>query len=226
MKNGKKNERGNILFMVLIAIALIAALTIAIQQSNNGEGANINPEALAIRVSEVQRTAAELSRAINYIMQNGPSEEDIRFAIPTNSATEYGAITTTPQWQVFHANGGAANYRQPPAGIQLSAAPWEFYGTTAIPGVATSRADLIAVLPNVTQAFCERVNKVNGQTNAQPSEDGAGCINGLASERFGTAFYNDTPNTLNTASFTKLPAMQACVSCSGTYHFYHVLYAR
>lgn len=213
--------------MVLIAIALIAVLTAAIQQSNDGDGANINSETLAIRISEVQRTAAELERAINYVMQNRPSEEDIRFAIPGNSTTEYGDIATNPQWQIFHASGGAANYRQPPSGIQLSAAPWEFYGTTAIPGVATNRADLIAVLPDVTQAFCEQVNRVNGQIPDQPAEDASGCINGGTTERFGTAFFDDdSPNTLDAATFTKLPAMQACVSCSGTYHFYHVLYAR
>jgi len=222
----RDGESGNILIMVLIAIVLIGLLTAALQQSG-GDGANIDPETLTIRVSEVQRTAAELERAVQYVMQNGPSETDLRFAIPTDNSTEYGDITTTPQWQIFHTSGGAATYRNPPAGIQTTPSPWEFYGTTAIPGAATAKPELIAVLPNVTQGFCERVNSANGQTDSQPEEDGAGCINGGATERFGTAFYDDaSPNTLDAATFTKTPAMQACVECSGVYHFYHVLNVR
>jgi hypothetical protein len=225
------NQRGNIIFMVLLAIALIGLLTVAIQRTDSGDASNISGETLMIRASEVQRAASEIERAVMYIMERGNvSQRDLRFAIPTNSATEYGDITSQPRRQIFHTDGGAANYPTPPTGVQNAVAPWEFYGGTRIPGVGTNRPDLIAVLPNVTLQFCELINRLNGQTGSQPAEDGAGCINQGATQRFGTAFFNDaTPNTLNDASFTRTPALQACVSCpadGGTYHFYHVLYAR
>lgn len=227
----RQGEKGNILFIVLIAIALIGILTAVISQSRDGENAGIDTEALIIRSSEVQRYASELERGISYIMQNSVSEEDIRFAIPTDTAnaTGYGDLAgdATPNRQMFHPNGGAANYRAAPAGIQSAVSPWEFYGTTSIPGVGTDKADLIAVLPNVTQQFCERINTLNGQTDAQPAEDNSGCLNGGASERFGVETFEDaSPNTLDTATFTKTPALQACVACGSSYHFYHVIYPR
>lgn len=233
-KNSRKNERGNIMFMILIAIVLIATLTAVISGSDNSENSSIDRETLAIRATEIQRYASELERGITYIMQNGHSESDIRFAIPTDGAnsTGYGdlAADTDPTDQMFHRDGGGANYRDPPDNIQTTASAWEFYGGSQIPGVGTSKADLIAVLPNLTQQMCEKINEINDQT-ASPAEDASGSINEGASQRFGSGgtpvtFDDTTPNTLNTTTFSKQPALQACVNAAGTYHFYHVIMPR
>lgn len=230
----RKNERGNIMFMILIAIVLIATLTAVISNTSDTQNSSIDNETLAIRASEIQRYAAELERGITYIMQNGTSEQDIRFAIPTDSAnaTGYGdlAADTDPSDQMFHPNGGAANYRAAPDDVQTTASAWEFYGGTHIPGVGTSKADLIAVLPFVTQQMCEKINALNDQT-ATPAEDGSGNLYGGTTGRFGSGgtvvtFNDSTTNTLDAATFSKTPAMQACVTVGTDYHFYHVIMAR
>lgn len=232
----RKGERGNILFMVLIAIVLIGTLTAVVSNTGN-DNASIDGEQLAIRVSEVQRYAGELSRAITFIQQNsGISEEDYRFMNPDPSVTTYGDISsdTRMERQIFDQAGGAANYREPPKGIQNSALDWEFYGTSNMPGVGTSAADLIAVLPDVTQQFCEKVNSLNGQTDQIPEDSGSECIYSGATGRFGTigsgSQFSSSPNDLGNDdidTFTHAPAMQACVVCdSGQYHFYQVLLAR
>jgi type II secretory pathway component PulK len=83
-------ERGNVLFMILLAIALIGALTAAVMHSNRPEGANIDKETLVIRASEVQRTAAEFERGILFmVQQNGVTESQVRFANP-QANTDYG----------------------------------------------------------------------------------------------------------------------------------------
>lgn len=222
----RRGERGNVLLMVLIAIALIAALTAVISKGGDDNTA-IDKETLALRASEVQRYASELERGIKYIAGHGAGEEDFRFAVPTDPATDYGNITATPGFQMFSPEGGGAAYRLPPAGIQTSAGGvWEFYGNTAVPQAGSAKAELIAVLPNVTQAFCQRINQLNAQTNSQPA-DGGGNIHD-STQRFdgGTLYRDTTPNALTAASFTKLPPLQACVQSGSVFHFYHVLYAR
>jgi len=227
----RKGERGNILFMVLIAIVLIGTLTAVVSSTGNNENSNIDDETLAIRASEVQRYASELERGMNYIQKNGIAEKDFRFSIPTNTTApflyEELAADSDPGDQLFHPDGGAANYRTAPEGVQTSTGgAWEFYGNTQVPQVGSDRADLIAVLPNVTLQFCEKINQLNGQTNTQPL-DGGGAIHNSAN-RFKTGSeYNDaTPNALTSASFTKFPPLQACVQSGTNYHFYHVLYPR
>lgn len=243
-RGDRDGERGNMLFMILIAVALIGLLTAAIMGSSHTESASIDKETLAIRASEVQRHAAEYERAVMFITNNGKSESAIRFAHPAASS-DYGDLgaDTDKTDEVFAPEGGGATYHEPPAGIN-DGSKWEFYGGTAVPGAGSSRADLVAVLPNVTQQFCDKINDLNGQphtltdtgTGAAGGSSPGDCIYGGAAARFGDThqFYN-SPNTMNEATFTQNPnsgaagtALEACVKCSidGQNHFYHVLMSR
>lgn len=234
--HNRNSESGNVIFFILLGIVLIALVTAAIR-SGGDHGANIDRETLLLNVTQVREYASELERAVVFIMHDGFSEVDIRFAHPDSaSIPDYGdlAADATPENQVFHRNGGAARYRIPPPGILfVSGGLWEFYGYTRMPHVGTDRADLIAVLPNVTQAFCDEINRINGQTSV-PQETGADCIHDIT-KRFGLAnpiFDDTTTNELDytSSSFTTMPAMQACVLCvpgpPAELHFYHVLHAR
>jgi len=231
------SESGNLLFIILLAVVLIGTLTAVITQSGDGDGATIDNENLAIKVSEVQRFGSELERGILFLMQNGISESDIRFAHPDNNA-DYGDLTADPDKsdQMFHIDGGGATFREPPSGIN-DGSSWEFYGTTRIPSVGTDRADLIVLLPNVTEAFCRKVNDVNGYGALITIllEDDATCINSGAGGRFdaGTQF-SGAPNTVADGTFPQngvtgeaQPTPQGCVTCDDkTHHFYHVIMAR
>lgn len=246
----RRGEHGNMLFMILIAVVLIGTLTAVIQSSNHSGGAHIDKETLLIRSTEVQRYASELERAVLFILQNGKSEVDIRFAHPDAHA-DYGVITSQPERQVFDRQGGGAAYRAPPSDINDGSA-WEFYGGTHLPGIGSDKADLIAVLPYVTQAFCEKINALNqqpaiptdtGMTSPAGNDPGA-CLQIGAAGRFNdTQQYYASPNTVDETSFAQDPnisaarsAPEACVKCSrdtdgdgssaDEYHFYHVLLAR
>ena len=251
----RRGERGNVLFMILIAVALIGLLTAAISQTGRPDGANIDKETLILRASEVQRYASELERAVTFIMQNGVSESDIRFA-HYNAHSDYGDLgaDTDKTDQVFDREGGGANYRDPPEGVNDGSA-WAFYGGTHIPGMGRSdRAELVAVLPHVTQDFCDKMNALNGQNgtmdddggSAATASDAGSCVNLGALGRFddSTQFYTTINSMVETSgSFehdantsAARPAPQGCVTCAidtnsanGTAderHFYHVIMTR
>ena len=253
--HARDSERGNILFMILIAVVLIGLLTAAVSTTNRPDGANIDGETLILRVSEVQRYASELERAITFIMQNGISESDIRFA-HYNAHADYGDLSADPDKrdQVFDREGGGANYRDAPSGINDGSA-WEFYGGTHVPGIGRAdRAELVAVLPHVTQAFCDKINEVNGQSGTMSDTGGStatganagDCVNLGAIGRFdgSTQFYTtiNTMDETNTSfehdanTSAARPAPQGCVICSADTnsanaatderHFYHVLMGR
>ncbi len=241
--NSNTPESGNILFMVLIAVVLIGLLTAVMMNTGGGENANIDEETLIIRVSEAQRHASELERAVMFITQSGKSEADLRFAHPDAPST-YGDLSADmdPSDQVFSPKGGSAGYKEPPADIN-DGSRWEFYGGTTIPGVASNRADLVIVLPNVTKQFCDKVNQMSGQdepedTGGSLASGGAAgnCVSMGAAGRFrDTQQFYATPNTMDESSFTQdpetnnaRPALHACVHCAAdnNYHYYHVLLAR
>jgi hypothetical protein len=228
------SERGNVIFMVLIAVLLIGYLSVAVMNGGNNE-AEIDQESLSIKVSQVRSQVSEFERGVHYILQNGIAEDEIRFA-HNDAAADYGDLSTapapSPANQLFHPDGGGASYRLPPSGISDGSA-WEFYGHTALPAVGSDRADLVAVLPNVTEAFCAYINVNNNQPEAL--DDTGTCIYSIATQRFSAGDqYDDSPNTLDEASFAQdttisavKPAPQGCVTCGdGKHHFYHVLLAR
>lgn len=239
------SQSGNILFIILIALALLGALSAAVMNSSDSETANIDSETLSIRLSEVQRYVSELERGVNFIIQNGVSESDIRFA-HMNAPSAYGDLSadTDKSDQVFHRDGGGAAYRDPPDRIN-DGTGWQFYGGSDLPSVGSDRADLIAVLPNVSRQFCEAVNVANGQsvvlndtgTGTASGASAGDCLYmGATDGHFGdsTQFYT-TPNIVDETTFAQDPntsaartALQACVLCArdSEYHFYHVLLAR
>lgn len=224
-----KSERGNIFVMIFIAIVLIAILTVAIRGYSGGSD-TISKEDLKIQVTQVMRYGAELENAVRTVLDNGISENDIRFA-HADAAVDYGTIATTPSAQVFSQSGGRAEYRLSPTSILASGTgAWEFYGTTDIPQVGSDKAELLAVLPNVSGAFCSAVNKELGLTG-QPDDSVTGttpdCVEGGATYRFGAgAQFNATANVMDVTSFSKKPMTQACVTCGAAYHYYYVLLAR
>lgn len=232
----RQSERGNLLFLILIAIALIGALTYAITSSNQTDTVGIRDEELSIRLSEIQSYASELERGITFLQQNTLSEQDVRFSIPGTIDNGYDLLSNDTDGtdnQIFARDGGGVTYREMTGDIFLdgNTNDWDFYGETHIAGVGTQeKAELIAVLPNVTGQVCDAFNELNGQTNTQP-EDTADCLFSGATNRFGVGspantFDDTSPNVTLETSFTVTPALQACVRCGNNFHIYHVLMAR
>lgn len=220
-------ESGNVIFFILLAIALIGIITAALR-SGGMEGQNADRESLIINVSQVKQYAGQLERAVSFVLQNGASESEIRFAYP-DAPSDYGDITENPTFQVFSRSGGGAEYRPAPSDVN-DGSPWEFYGHTHFPEVGSSRSELIAVLPNVDEDFCTKLNAELGYTG-QPADTGLvpdGCVNSGANFRFSSAAqFSAIPNTTDEPTFSVKPALEGCVICDdGNRHFYHVLMVR
>ncbi len=228
--NRYQTDKGSILLYILLGIVLIGILTIILRNSGGGSQ-NIDTEDLVLKAGQAQRYGDELSASVNSLLSNGVSEADIRFAHP-DAPADYGTITDDPAWQVFGKAGGKANYRAAPANVNDGSA-WEFFATTRVPQVGSDKTELIAVLPNVTEAFCNVINSQLGFTKGtQPTDNTTGstpdCIMGAAAHRFTGSFSDSSPNLMDATTFSRLPVLQACVYCESgtTYNYYYVLMAR
>lgn len=227
----KSGESGSILVYILLGIVLLGVLTVALRQTNSGGSNDIDKEKMILKAGQVQKDASALATAVNELLANGISEADIRFA-HDDAPTEYGNITNTPANQIFGKEGAKATYKNPPDGIN-DGSPWEFFASSRIIQVGSDRAELIAVVPNVTEAFCKAIDTQLGFNPAtQPTDVSTGtspdCVMGASSDRFDGTFEDVSPNLLDSGTFSKLPALQACVYCASDshYHYYYVLLAR
>lgn len=225
------SQSGNMFVYILGAIFLLGILLVALR-SGYQPGAGIDTEKGMLQASQIQKYASELERGVTFIMQNGRSESDLRFAHV--SAPGYGTPGDTPARQVFEPTGGNVEFKAPPSGAN-DGTMWQFYGNTHIRDLGTNsgtgiRSELLAVLPNVTAAVCNEINRAVGQTiditlNNDPGANG--CVYG-GTVFTGTFVTGATSNTIDHTMFSKLPPKEACVKCQsdGNLHYYRVLLAR
>ncbi len=230
-------ESGNILIYILGAIFLLGLL-VAISKGSFSPGAGIDQETLIIRVAEVQQYGEELERAVAYVLANGHSEADIRFAHP-DADSAYGDITDIPTRQVFSRDGGGARYREPPEGIQTTSTSWvfsaanELNGAGSTVGATETTSDLIAFLPNITQQACLKINELNdieNLLNSPPQDCGTTNIT-----NFFVGDYTNINQLLDGSGCggteELLSKLEGCFEGggtppAGTYHYYRVLLAR
>ncbi len=213
-------QSGNILFYILLAIVLIGFVTVALRD-NGGLDSNVDKESDTVKASQMIKYSGEVAEAVRIILDDGASENDLRFSHPQAHAA-YGTIANTPPKQVFSSQGGKALYRKPPAGVASPASTnYEFSAEMAIPGVGSDKADLFITVYPITDGVCKAVNKLVGVTTTPE------ISNCPPSPRFIGA-YSNPPLVPAYTTAPANPQPNACVRCTnGSFNlYYYVLLAR
>ncbi len=165
----RKDERGNVLWFILLAIALLAILTIVLSRGGSSVDQSGDVEQQRVRASEIMRYAKGIEVAVEQMTLRGVSENDLSFAHGETPATYTNNNCTGTGCLVFDAGGGGQNYMLPAGGANDGSA-WIFTGAnnvgTAANPVGTTAAisgnDLIMLLPNVTNSLCLQINRELG----------------------------------------------------------------
>jgi hypothetical protein len=115
MTNDKKimrntRERGNALFLILIAVALFAALSYAITQSGRG-GGSVTSQTNLITAGQVTEIPADVRSAVARMMVTGVTAPSITF----------GNTTANDVFDQTHGGGGATDVPAPSAAMANSA---------------------------------------------------------------------------------------------------------
>lgn len=238
----KPQQSGNMFVYILGAIFLLGILLV-ITKGSFQEGTGIDSEKIVLQVNEVKRYAAELERGVSYVMRNGYSETDIRFA-HSNSGSTYGVgINDVPGRQIFNRAGGGVEWRGPPSGAQTAASDWVFNARNSVNKVgsgvdsgscpsADECVELLAILPNVTKPFCLSVNLSNQITNpaGEPPKEADSFVtdNPFDGTFTGVEWLNVTGGYLNgrTEGCFEGNGGSAALGEAGHYYYYRVLLAR
>lgn len=174
----RSSERGNVLFLILIAVALFAALSYAVTQSTRSGGGDAGRETTLVNSSTITQYPASVKTAIvRMIVSNGVTVDQLTFDPPSN----FAALNTTvlQAQNVFHPTGGGASYALAPASVMANNGPgtWRFNSGNQIynigQDVATNAGnDIVALLPGVSTAICERIHTQLGISTVLPAETG------------------------------------------------------
>lgn len=188
-KKWRQAEKGNVLFLILIAVALFAALSYAVTQSTRTGGGSGDNETALISSAQLTQYPASIRTAVVRMIIGGVDVADTEFNTPANFGTCTGASDTpaTFDFCVFHPTGGGATHTNAPADFMSASGgntvgTWFFNMENEIFEVGTTGAtagtpeantvEMIAFLPGITQTLCNRINGELGLPATIPQETG------------------------------------------------------
>lgn len=163
-------EEGNVLFLILIAVALFAALSYAVTQSTRSGSGDASSETNLISSSTLTQYPAGIRTAlVRMIIANGRTVDDFEFNSPSDfgDCTGAGGTPATFRNCVFHPAGGGSTYQLAPADVMAdgNAGQWYYNGNFEVPNLGTAGDggnELIAFLPGVSQGICRKLNEEYG----------------------------------------------------------------
>lgn len=180
-----KQQNGNALFFILIAIALLGLLTVTMTRSGDSTNDTGDYEQNQIVASEVLTYAKSIENAVQTLLARGCSENEISFwhdsdGNGTEDASDDYYNTNSPtdhSCHVFDVAGAGMTYLDISSkinnGLTFTLATASLGRTLKDIG-DDSRVDLyfsIRGLPNLMESFCTAVNKIAGvpKTGSAPA---------------------------------------------------------
>ncbi len=236
MKNSQNinTQSGNVIFYILIAVSLLAALSFAVSQGGRGSGTQLSAERARLYASEILEYANIISSAVAQTKLRGAAETELCFDHASWGASDYdhaGCVDTLNR--IFHPSGAGIDWTNAPTeAMDPAATPdnlWHFYGDNEIEKIGTTTgtaasSDLILLVDELSLPVCQQINTLLGITaaNTAPPTDSA-----FGSTRYVGAFgYTATIGDEDTALEGQNAACFEKTGGTPEYAFYKVLIAR
>lgn len=156
-------ESGNVLFLILIAVALFAALSYAVTQSTRSGGGSTEREQSLLGSATLTQYPTALRTAVIRLILAGNDVRVLSFDGPSDFASysTFGRL-------VFHPDGGGAVFQQAPGDVMAAAtaADWYHNANFHVPligrDLGATANDVIAFVVGVNEATCARINDEMG----------------------------------------------------------------
>ena len=240
-KRNRVSESGNVLFLILIAVALFAALSYAVTQSTRTGGGSGDNETALISSAQLTQYPATIRTSVVRMIISGADITSLEF----NAPDQFSNLLSNAVG-VFHPSGGGATYSQSPGDMMATGNPgtWVFnaeneilyLGTTNEAALGTpldTTVDVIAFLPGITQTLCSRINDELGIAGI-PVETGIDVVENLDNSDGTLSGRTDFCEGGCGATIGQdVPALDAqpfgcfeLTASSGNYVYYHVLVER
>lgn len=145
---GNNRQRGFGATAALFMIALVVGIGSALVYANRDTSGNAKIEAERALVGVLMRQASDLRSAANrYLFANGQASLE-GMTWDDNAAT--GLFAPAKQYAVIQKAPGTL--------VKLGTAEWHYNSAMVIPGVATTAADQIAFVSDLTDSACAAAN--------------------------------------------------------------------
>lgn len=239
IKNGRAIQSGNVLFFILLAVALFGALSYAVTQGFRSGNADLSKDQAKLLATEILTYAKAVDNEVQRKLARGVSENNLCFDIddyPGGSTRyEYAACADSNN-RIFSASsssGGvaykAANTEALDSSFSANSAfdEWAAQGGYAYTDIGTSAVDLGFVKNFIKKDVCMAINNAVGIVN--PSDNPPVDGNDGGSVYFKGVYGSGVANTIGDDGTGLAGQMSFCRDTNnpaGPYQFTHILIAR
>lgn len=190
-----KSNNGNVLFLILIAVALFAVLSYAVTRSSQGGSGSANSEKSSLAAAQLSQIISGFNLAITRMNMSGLKKSEIQFYSGTdgNCEPDYVLCNSGARCLFAPEGGGLSLYSLPKdaftvfdTGAGLPGQPLTVSKTNLYidcneelddTGHGTEAPDRILYFSNVTQSVCREYNKSVG-IDGIPNEDAGAVLSG------------------------------------------------
>ena len=168
-------ERGNMLFYVLIAVVLLAALSYAVARSSRGNMQQLNQTKVDLYATEILEYVDSIANAVAQLRLRGCGELEISFENNVEAGYVNAGAPADNSCHVFHVNGGGVIYKEADeawldvadfdGGSNAVMGEWRFTFSDFVDGVGDacvfddpSCVDMLVVLPYLKNEICIAIN--------------------------------------------------------------------
>lgn len=225
------SQQGNVLFLILIAVALFAALSYTISQSMQASPGKTAREQMNLNVSQLFQYVAGIEQAVQRMKFSGIQEEQISFHHTLWGHNDYQHTSGQPMLhQIFQPQGGGVSLHPPPKDLN-DGTMWQITGHLEVVDVGMTCgspvcAELILVLPNIKPTACALINDYMG-VQTLPDTVPLTAIETRFTGTFGAdGVIGDEGGALRSVPSGCFEGGGGAGAPAGTYHFYHVLIPR
>jgi hypothetical protein len=172
-------QTGNVLFIILIAVALFAALTYAVSSSQRTGGVTMDKERGTIGASDYMSYTSNMEKIVarmlnDEISENGLSFENGQWVYNNAALVETASMfpnCTVAKCKVFDGGGGGVLPRKftsvtvtSPVATDIASGSGAVY-SLKVTGVGSTAWDLVLLIAIVDQNTCIQINNALGITN-------------------------------------------------------------
>ncbi len=212
-------ENGNALWFVLIAVALLAALTMTMTRSSDTVEQSGDIERARLLASDLMRYTGGIKAAIGKMLVNGISENDVCFHTSEWGNNDYnGASCANPANQIFHVEGAGLTWR-----TFDFVTGWRIFGSHRVQNLETTNTELI-IEAQTSGTLCREINIMLNIPN--PSDDAPADLIANVTPFTGSYAIAAPDNTIGDNAADLAGKEAGCRKEGGNYYFYQVLIKR
>lgn len=164
------SQSGNVLWFILIAVALLGLLTMVLSRSGTTVDQSGNVEQTRIKAGEVLRYAKGLELALDQLRLNGCSENELSFENNTDPNYTNPNAPADESCHVFSTRGAGQTWREfYDQDLNNTSSATVFSSAFAIENVGTSRQELI-VFMRVSPSVCAEINRSMDIDDTDPDD--------------------------------------------------------